>query len=207
MKILLIDDHRLFAKSIQLLFQQYDEVDVIDTITSHFNDVTIDLSKYDIILLDINLTNISKENGLEIAKELIQSTPHLKVVMLTGYVKSIYRERAKKVGAYGFVDKNIDPKQLISILKKVDSGKKYFEQIESQDYVESLTDQEIAILNLSKKGFSIKEIEETLQISRRTVFNHLTHIYSKLLVNNKQEAIYKAEQLGYFMDFLLNTQI
>ncbi|VGR62401.1 transcriptional regulatory protein degU [Streptococcus pyogenes] len=87
------------------------------------------------------------------------------------------------------------------ILKKVDSGKKYFEQIESQDYVESLTDQEIAILNLSKKGFSIKEIEETLQISRRTVFNHLTHIYSKLLVNNKQEAIYKAEQLGYFMDF------
>ncbi|HHJ9187004.1 TPA: LuxR C-terminal-related transcriptional regulator, partial [Streptococcus pyogenes] len=141
-----------------------------------------------------------KENGLEIAKELIQSTPHLKVVMLTGYVKSIYRERAKKVGAYGFVDKNIDPKQLISILKKVDSGKKYFEQIESQDYVESLTDQEIAILNLSKKGFSIKEIEETLQISR-TVFNHLTHIYSKLLVNNKQEAIYKAEQLGYFMDF------
>ncbi|HEP1684156.1 TPA: response regulator [Streptococcus pyogenes] len=201
MKILLIDDHRLFAKSIQLLFQQYDEVDVIDTITSHFNDVTIDLSKYDIILLDINLTNISKENGLEIAKELIQSTPHLKVVMLTGYVKSIYRERAKKVGAYGFVDKNIDPKQLISILKKVDSGKKYFEQIESQDYVESLTNQEIAILNLSKKGFSIKEIEETLQISRRTVFNHLTHIYSKLLVNNKQEAIYKAEQLGYFMDF------
>ncbi|HER8834113.1 TPA: response regulator transcription factor [Streptococcus pyogenes] len=201
MKILLIDDHRLFAKSIQLLFQQYDEVDVIDTITSHFNDVTIDLSKYDIILLDINLTNISKENGLEIAKELIQSTPHLKVVMLTGYVKSIYRERAKKVGAYGFVDKNIDPKQLISILKKVDSGKKYFEQIESQDYVESLTDQEIAILNLSKKGFSIKEIEETLQISRRTVFNHLTYIYSKLLVNNKQEAIYKAEQLGYFMDF------
>lgn len=201
MKILLIDDHRLFAKSIQLLFQQYDEVDVIDTITSHFNDVMIDLSKYDIILLDINLTNISKENGLEIAKELIQSTPHLKVVMLTGYVKSIYRERAKKVGAYGFVDKNIDPKQLISILKKVDSGKKYFEQIESQDYVESLTDQEIAILNLSKKGFSIKEIEETLQISRRTVFNHLTHIYSKLLVNNKQEAIYKAEQLGYFMDF------
>ncbi|HFZ7566925.1 response regulator [Streptococcus pyogenes] len=201
MKILLIDNHRLFAKSIQLLFQQYDEVDVIDTITSHFNDVTIDLSKYDIILLDINLTNISKENGLEIAKELIQSTPHLKVVMLTGYVKSIYRERAKKVGAYGFVDKNIDPKQLISILKKVDSGKKYFEQIESQDYVESLTDQEIAILNLSKKGFSIKEIEETLQISRRTVFNHLTHIYSKLLVNNKQEAIYKAEQLGYFMDF------
>ncbi|HGK7886418.1 TPA: response regulator [Streptococcus pyogenes] len=201
MKILLIDDHRLFAKSIQLLFQQYDEVDVIDTITSHFNDVTIDLSKYDIILLDINLTNISKENGLEIAKELIQSTPHLKVVMLTGYVKSIYRERAKKVGAYGFVDKNIDLKQLISILKKVDSGKKYFEQIESQDYVESLTDQEIAILNLSKKGFSIKEIEETLQISRRTVFNHLTHIYSKLLVNNKQEAIYKAEQLGYFMDF------
>lgn len=201
MKILLIDDHRLFAKSIQLLFQQYDEVDVIDTIISHFNDVTIDLSKYDIILLDINLTNISKENGLEITKELIQSTPHLKVVMLTGYVKSIYRERAKKVGAYGFVDKNIDPKQLISILKKVDSGKKYFEQIESQDYVESLTDQEIAILNLSKKGFSIKEIEETLQISRRTVFNHLTHIYSKLLVNNKQEAIYKAEQLGYFMDF------
>ena len=199
MRMLIVEDEKDLCNILKKRLQKDYTIDVCmdgEIAKDYLNTYT-----YDIILLDINLTNISKENGLEIAEELIQSTPNLKVVMLTGYVKSIYEERAKTIGAYGFVDKNIDPKQLISILKKVDSGKKYFEQIESQDYVEALTDREIVILNLSKKGLSVKDIEETLQISRRTVFNHLNHIYSKLLVNNKQEAIYKAEQLGYFMDF------
>ncbi|KXU01246.1 Transcriptional regulator DegU, LuxR family [Streptococcus gallolyticus] len=90
---------------------------------------------------------------------------------------------------------------MLRILKIIYSGKKYFEQFGYQDCSEELTKQEVTILDLSRKGHTIKEIEETLYISRRTVFNHLSHIYAKLSVNNKQEAIYKAEQLGYFMDF------
>ncbi len=201
MKILLIDDHKLFAKSIQLMCEQFEDIDVLDTLTANFDALDINLSCYDIILLDINLTNISKENGLDLAEKLIQKYPEIKVAMLTGYVKSVYEERAKKIGAFGFIDKNIEPDKLLRILKIIYSGKKYFEQFEGHEYLEGLTKQEVTILDLSRKGHTIKEIEETLYISRRTVFNHLSHIYAKLSVNNKQEAIYKAEQLGYFMDF------
>ncbi|MCY7166120.1 response regulator [Streptococcus gallolyticus] len=201
MKILLIDDHKLFAKSIQLMCEQFDEIDTLDTLTANFDNFDINPTYYDIVLLDINLTNISKENGLDLAEKLIQNYPGIKVAMLTGYVKSVYEERAKKIGTYGFIDKNIEPDKLLRILKIIYSGKKYFEQFGYQDCSEELTKQEVTILDLSRKGHTIKEIEETLYISRRTVFNHLSHIYAKLSVNNKQEAIYKAEQLGYFMDF------
>ncbi|WP_244147550.1 LuxR C-terminal-related transcriptional regulator [Streptobacillus ratti] len=54
---------------------------------------------------------------------------------------------------------------------------------------------------MARKGKSIDEITKKAYISKRTVFNHLNNIYSKLGVNNKQEAVYKAEQLGYFFDF------
>ena len=201
MKILLIDDHKLFAKSIQLMCEQFDEIDTLDTLTANFDNFDINPTYYDIVLLDINLTNISKENGLDLAEKLIQNYPGIKVAMLTGYVKSVYEERAKKIGTYGFIDKNIEPDKLLRILKIIYSGKKYFEQFGYQDCSEELTKQEVTILDLSRKGHTIKAIEETLYISRRTVFNQLSHIYAKLSVNNKQEAIYKAEQLGYFMDF------
>ncbi|QGX46650.1 response regulator [Streptococcus equinus] len=201
MKILLIDDHKLFAKSIQLMCEQFDEIDVLDTLTTNFDNLDINLAYYDIVLLDINLTNISKENGLDLAEKLIQKNPELKIAMLTGYVKSVYEERAKKIGTYGFIDKNIEPDKLLRVLKIIYSGREYFESYQCKEYLEELTKQEVVILDLSRKGHTIKEIEEKLYISRRTVFNHLSHIYEKLSVNNKQEAIYKAEQLGYFMDF------
>ncbi|WP_155720331.1 response regulator, partial [Streptococcus gallolyticus] len=97
MKILLIDDHKLFAKSIQLMCEQFDEIDTLDTLTANFDNFDINPTYYDIVLLDINLTNISKENGLDLAEKLIQNYPGIKVAMLTGYVKSVYEERAKKI--------------------------------------------------------------------------------------------------------------
>jgi two-component system secretion system response regulator SalR len=97
MKILLIDDHKLFAKSIQLMCEQFDEIDVLDTLTTNFDNLDINSAYYDIVLLDINLTNISKENGLDLAEKLIQKNPEMKIAMLTGYVKSVYEERAKKL--------------------------------------------------------------------------------------------------------------
>ncbi len=109
MKILLIDDHKLFAKSIQLMCEQFEDIDVLDTLTANFDALDINLSCYDIILLDINLTNISKENGLDLAEKLIQKYPEIKVAMLTGYVKSVYEERAKKLELLGLLIKILSP--------------------------------------------------------------------------------------------------
>lgn len=202
MRILLIDDHKLFALSIQMILQQYEEIDSIDILYDIKELEKINIQDYDIFLIDINLTNISEETGLELAEKLIKEYRDICIVILTGHIKFMYEEKANKIGAKGFIDKNIEPEELITILKYIYNGKKYFKNIKIGDYMyEKLTPSESNILELVRKGKSIDEITKIAFISKRTVFNHLSNIYSKLGVSNKQEAVYKAEQLGYFFDF------
>ena len=202
MKILLIDDHKLFALSIQMILQQYEEIDKIDILSDIQELKNFNIGDYDIFLIDINLTNISEETGLDLAEKLIKKYNDICIVILTGHLKLMYEEKANKIGTKGFIDKNIEPEELITILKSIYSGGKYFKNIKVEDFIyEKLTFTEIKILGLVRKGKSINEITKEAYISKRTVFNHLNNIYSKLGVNNKQEAVYKAEQLGYFFNF------
>lgn len=200
MKILLIDDHKLFSMSLKLILEENDSISLVKTCSSLEEIKSLDLNSYDILLVDINLNNISEESGLSLAQKLISEKINAKIVILTGYSRLMYEQRAKTIGAYGFLDKNIEPQNLITILKSIYLGNKYFENLscDNEIYHDKLSEQEVNILELSRQGYGIEEIASKLYISRRTVFNHLNNIYSKLDVRNKQEAIYKAELLGYF---------
>lgn len=201
MKLLLIDDHLLFARSFQLICKQFKEVDVIDIIVDTIDFSQLKANNYDIILIDLNLENISNENGLVVSQKIKQKFPSIRTVILTGYTKSFYEMRAKEIGISGFIDKNIEPQKLLFILKQIEAGKTFFRDQLLENSTDILTNQEIRILDLSRRGISADDIAISLDISRRTVFNHLNHIYEKLSASNKQEAIFIAEELGYFMDF------
>lgn len=195
MKILLIDDHKLFSQSIKMILELSDEVecvDVLDGIQS-VDDIAVDY--YDILLIDINLTSIYQDDGLALAKEIIDSHPNVKIVILTGYSKRIYEYRAKVMGTSGFLDKSIDPDDLIKKLVRVNQGDKIFS---NEEILDILTPREVEILNLVRNGQTIDEICSKIYLSKRTISNHLGSIFSKLAVSNRQEAIHKAEQLGYF---------
>lgn len=202
MKILLIDDHKLFSLSLKMILEKYNEIEKIDII-SNINDFEkIDVKQYDVYLIDINLNNISEYTGLELAERLIKKDNNICVLILTGHTRLMYEKKSFEINARGFIDKNIEPDELIKILMHVYKGGKYFYNLNKSNVLYSkLTPTEIKILSLAKKGNSIEQITKKAYISKRTVFNHLNNIYSKLDVNNKQEAIYKAEQLGYFFDF------
>ena len=77
--ILLVDDHALFSKSLEIALSDYSEIETFDSI----NDVSqldnfIVSKKPDIILMDINLKNISSEDGLELAKQILSCYPEVK---------------------------------------------------------------------------------------------------------------------------------
>lgn len=202
MKILLIDDHKLFSLSIKIILEKYEKIHEVKLISIIEELNKIHIYDYDIILIDINLTNISTESGLEVAEKLIKKYKNIRVVILTGHVKLMYERQAEQIGAKGFIDKNIEPDELMKILEDIFNEGKYFQNINYlENSINTLTDQEIKILDLLRKGKNLEEISELLYISKRTVSNHLNHIYSKLYVHNKQEAVYKAEQLGYFLEF------
>lgn len=217
MKILLIDDHKLFAKSIKVILESDKNIDKTD-IVSEIDDSLIDKikkEKYDIILVDININNIAEQSGLDLAKLIISKNTNSKILILTGYNRVMYEIQAINMGAYGFIDKNIEPNKLIEIIKQTNKGLKYFKYEDTTEYKDTKTDkklirnndgtfhieltpQEVKILKLLKLGDNIDIISEELNISKRTVSNHINNIYSKLYVSNRQSAILEADKLGYF---------
>ena len=189
--ILLVDDHVLFSKSLEIALSDYPEIEAFKSI----NDISL-LDKFieedapDILLMDINLKNITSEDGLELAKQILHGHPEQKIVILSGYDLPVYRNEAKKIGAKGFINKNTEPEMLIAFLSQIMQGKFIFNGSVP-------TDCEKQILQFIANGRKRKEIAGTLYISERTLSNHLQHIFEKLDVSSSVEAVTKAIQLGY----------
>ena len=195
MKILLIDDHKLFSQSIKLILELSEDIERVDLIDAFSSVLDFPYDDYDIVLIDINLTSLYQEDGLSLAQTIIKNGCSAKIVILTGYSKKMYEYRAKIMGSWGFLDKSIAPGELIQNLIEIYHGRKIFSD---EVVVDILTSREIEILELVRNGLSIDDICEKVFVSKRTVSNHLAKIYSKLGVSSRQEAIHIAEQLGYF---------
>ena len=194
--ILLIDDHALFSKSLEIALSDYPEIKTFKSIHDiSLLDKFIEEDAPDILLMDINLKNITSEDGLELAKQILSNYPEQKIVILSGYDLPVYRNEAKKIGAKGFISKNTEPEKLIAFLSQIIQGKLVFNG--SVPFLEELTDCEKQILQLIADGRKRKEIAGTLSISERTLSNHLQHIFEKLDVSSSVEAVTKAIQLGY----------
>ena len=195
MKILLIDDHKLFSQSIKLILELSEDIERVDLIDDFSSVLDFPYDDYDIVLIDINLTSLYQEDGLSLAQTIIKNGCSAKIVILTGYSKKMYEYRAKIMGSWGFLDKSIAPGELIQNLIEIYHGRKIFSD---EVVVDILTSREIEILELVRNGLSIDNICEKVFVSKRTVSNHLANIFSKLGVSSRQEAIHIAEQLGYF---------
>lgn len=195
MKILLIDDHKLFSQSIKMILELSENIKKVQLVDNFSTISEIAFNDYDIILIDINLTSLYQDDGLTLAQEIIDNGRSSKVVILTGYSKKMYEHRAKAMGAYGFLDKSMNPDELVKKLEKIYLGGKVFSD---EVMVEVLTPREIEILELVRNGLTIDDVCDKVDVSKRTVSNHLANIFSKFGVTNRQEAIHIAEQLGYF---------
>ena len=195
MKILLIDDHKLFSQSIKLILELSEDIERVDLMDDFSSVLDFPYDGYDIILIDINLTSLYQEDGLSLAQTIIKNGCSAKIVILTGYSKKMYEYRAKIMRAWGFLDKSIAPGELIQNLIEIYQGRKIFSD---EVVVDILTSRELEILGLVRNGLSIDDICGKVYVSKRTVSNHLANIFSKLGVSSRQEAIHVAEQLGYF---------
>ena len=196
--ILLVDDHELFAASLSVALEEYKEVEHLYSTQDIKNlDAIVSEKNIDIILMDINLGNLSNTDGLEVAAEIIKGNPKVRIIILTGYDLPVYRHEAKKIGVSGFLNKNISPKDLIESLIRVSHGKTCFPSESNEIIIEDLTSMEKTILQLICSGRKRKKIAEELYMSERTLSNHLQHIFDKLDVSSTVEAVTKAFQLGY----------
>lgn len=195
MKILLLDDHKIFGESLKVLLEERGiSCTYTSSIKNFYEEVDGD---YDIILLDINLKE--EETGFDILGRIYDKNK--KIVILTSYDMINYKRLALEKGARDFINKSLDVDEVIERLEKVYKDEKISFN-EDEKIIEPLTKREEEILLEVLSGLTKKEIADKLYISERTLYNHLANIYAKLGAKNALEAYKIALELGYIRPFM-----
>ena len=163
----------------------------------------LDQKKVHIVLIDISLPDM---NGIEIISTAKEKYENVRFIALTMHAEGQYVIQAVKSGAHGYLIKNADEQELITAIKQVALGQKYFNSeisqlmitdmaIEGDESRKRLSDREKEVLLLVSDGKTTKEIAEELFVSSRTVETHRVNIMKKLKVQNTAELIKKAAHL------------
>lgn len=200
-KIILVDDHRIVRDGIKSLLSNIADIEIIAEVSCaddlfHF----IKMQIPDIVITDISLPKIS---GIEITKKLSENYPNVKVLILSMFINEDYIFNSINAGAKGYLPKNTTAAELIEAVRKIFSGKEFFNKTVSDimlkhyiskaknpnDKEEALSKRELEILKLHAEGQNNKEIADNLFISVRTVESHKNHIMQKLKLKNPVDMV------------------
>ncbi len=150
----------------------------------------------DVVLMDIDLPG---KSGIEVTRELKKKCPDLDFIMLTVQSDDDSIFESLCVGASGYLLKDTNPADLLVHIREVYRGGSPMSSqiarriINSFRIIENpLSERETEVLKMLSKGMNYKEVAEEIFLSPHTVKTHIKNIYSKLHVNNRAEAIYKA---------------
>ena len=152
----------------------------------------------DVTLLDLRMPVME---GVEVVRRLREKDPRARVIILTTYDTDEEISRALKAGAKAYVLKDISADGLIACIRDVLAGKTYLAPAAAAKLAEDvtrvqLTPRELATLRLLADGKANKEIANELGISERTVKTHLGHLFEKLGVTSRTEAVKVATRRG-----------
>lgn len=201
MKVLIIDDHILFAEGMRFLLSSFEED--MDTLYAESYEAALEVfSKEgppDLILLDINLVGV---NGFSLIKKFHDLNIWSPILIISATDSPATALVALQKGASGFVSKASDSTTLLNAIRVVLKGDTYPSQEESGLELSSdgstatITARQQEILFLLSQGMLNKQIAHELSISANTVKAHLHHIFRELNVHNRTAAVQNAQMCG-----------
>ncbi|MEW5842343.1 MAG: response regulator transcription factor [Bacteroidota bacterium] len=200
-KVVIVEDHSEYRESISFILQSTEGFLCTGKFSS-VNEALRNSTKTNVILLDINLPQIS---GIEGIGKLKEKYPDASIIMLTVYDDDENIFRAITAGADGYILKKTPPIRILQAIEDVVQGGSpmspsvakqalnLFKSYAPAKLTENdLSVREKEILSLIVDGLSNDEISSKLFISLQTVRNHIRHIYEKLHVHSKAQAVAKA---------------
>lgn len=197
--VLLADDHRMVREGLKQLLETDSGIKVVAEAGDGYECLNLaNKTKPNIVLLDINMPNL---DGLQVLNFMKQQKMLCKVIILTIHNEIDYLIKAMDIGCDGYVLKDSDFDTLKKAIYAVYSGETYIEpslvpllnaNLAERDVVKEklseLTKRELEVLKMVASGAFNKEIGSTLDISERTVKNHLSNIFKKIGVSDRTQA-------------------
>ena len=198
-KVIIADDHTLIRQGIIQLLEFDKEIVIVgqakdgDECLSLINEIDTD-----VLLLDINMP---KKNGLEVLQEIQRKRKKFKTLILTIHNETEYLLKAVDIGVDGYILKDSGFDELKDAIHSVSKGDSYIQpslipalnsRLVKRDIdkekIDMLSKREISVLKLTAQGSSNKDIANILEISERTVKNHLSNIFRKIEVVDRTQA-------------------
>ena len=198
-KIMIADDHSMVREGLKSLLELDGDIQVIEEAVDGEDCLEkLKACKPDVLLLDINMP---KKNGLEVLQCINKSNLKVKVLVLTVHNEVEYLIKAVDIGVDGYILKDSESAELKKAIFAITKGENYIqpdlipalnskmiEKNSDKDKIDSLTKREFEVLKLLAVGMYNKEIAEKLNISERTVKNHVSNIFKKLEVTDRTQA-------------------
>jgi DNA-binding NarL/FixJ family response regulator len=214
-KLLIADDERLFRQSLKILLESGTDIKVVADAANGQEAVTgARETEPDLALLDVDMPRM---DGIKAARLIGAVSPRTKILMLSVHHEDDKIRAAIDAGAMGYILKDTDRSDFISIIRQAHAGK-----ISSSPYLAhlaleqasnrkapsgparmtqfadrfGLTELEVKILRLVAEGLSNEEISEIIRLARETIKGHLKSLFRKLDVKNRTEAAVLAVREG-----------
>ncbi len=198
-KVLLVDDHALLRTGVANIINQEPDLQVVAEATNGAEGLqAFQTYRPDVTLLDLRMPVME---GVEAVRHIRAIDPQAKVIVLTTYDADEDIARALQAGAKAYILKDISADELIGCIHAVLAGKTYLAPAAAAKLAErvtrvQLTPRELSSLRLMADGKANKEIAADLGISERTVKTHLGHLFEKLGVTSRTEAVKVATRRG-----------
>jgi len=208
-RIVIADDHALFREGLRRVMEFEEDIKIVGEAKDGAE--TFELArrvKPDVILMDISLPG---PNGIRITRQIKKRYRKVYVIMLSMYEDTAHITDSFQAGASGYVIKTSPSGELIQTIRSVFREgvsipplieHKLLKGIRKPDFLSGtenvhLTKKEVKILKLVASGKTNKEIAKKLFVSEKTVKNHLNHVYRKLGVKNRAQAVVEGLRRDY----------
>ena len=206
--VLLVDDHTLFRDGLRALFGSLPEIALVGEAATGAEAVILaEELQPDVVLMDIQMADL---NGVEATRQIVQTSPHIGVIIITMFEDDDSVFAAMRAGARGYVLKGADQEEMLRTIRAVARGEALFgPEVAAQltrffnaspgpalTAFPNLTEREREVLGLLAQGLDNQAIARRLTISVKTVRNHLSNIFSKMQVADRVQAIIRAREAG-----------
>lgn len=206
-RVLIVDDHALFRRGLHLVLSEERDIAIVGEAEDGIDAVVLASEcAPDVVLMDVRMP---RRGGIEATRLITQSTPEVKVVMLTVSEEESDLLEAIRAGASGYLLKEVSIEEIAAAVRSVARGltlispsmatrlvRAYreladgqFQRYEHDFGSPVLTPREISVLQLVANGMGNRAIAEQLCIAENTVKNHIRNILEKLHVHSRTEAV------------------
>jgi DNA-binding NarL/FixJ family response regulator len=206
--VLIADDHPVFRKGLRALLASMPEVELAGEATTGEEAIRLaEQLQPDIVLMDLNMPG---GGGLVAIRQIVQTSPHIRVLVVTMFQDDDSVFAALRAGARGYVLKDMNDADISRAILAAGRGEAIFSPAIAgrlmtffsarpalpAEIFPELTDSERNVLKLMSQGLSNDLIARQLSYSPKTVRNYVSNIFSKLQVADRAQAIVKARQAG-----------